>query len=72
MAMNCFAQSYMEQLHLVVRILPAIARNGAFALKGGTAINLFERGLPRLSVDIDLCYPHFSERGRTYQSVSTG
>lgn len=46
--MNYFAQSYMEQLHLVARILPAIARNGAFALKGGTAINLFERGLKRI------------------------
>lgn len=69
MAMNCFAQSYMEQLHLVVRILPAIARNGAFALKGGTAINLFERGLPRLSVDIDLCYPHFSERAEALGSI---
>lgn len=28
----------------------------AFALKGGTAINLFEWDLPRLSVDIDLTY----------------
>ncbi|MHC5310032.1 nucleotidyl transferase AbiEii/AbiGii toxin family protein [Myroides sp. LJL116] len=27
-----------------------------FALKGGTAINLFFRELPRLSVDIDLLY----------------
>ena len=27
-----------------------------FALKGGTAINLFEWDLPRLSVDIDLTY----------------
>lgn len=28
--------------------------NGALALKGGTAINLFLLDLPRLSVDIDL------------------
>ena len=27
-----------------------------FALKGGTAINLFYREMPRLSVDIDLAY----------------
>ena len=27
-----------------------------FALKGGTAINLFHNDLPRLSVDIDLTY----------------
>ena len=29
---------------------------GKLALKGGTAINLFYRELPRLSVDIDLDY----------------
>lgn len=69
MAMNHFDKSYMEQLRLVVRILPAIVRNGAFALKGGTAINLFERGLPRLSVDIDLCYPHFSERAEALDAI---
>lgn len=27
-----------------------------FALKGGTAIHLFVRDMPRLSVDIDLAY----------------
>lgn len=59
----------MKQLRLVVRILPAIVRNGVFVLKGGTAINLFERGLPRLSVDIDLCYPHFSERAEALSAI---
>lgn len=28
-----------------------------FALKGGTAINLFVRDMPRLSVDLDLVFP---------------
>ena len=49
MAMSPFGVSYMEQLRLVVRILPAVARNGTFTLKGGGTTNLFERELPRLS-----------------------
>jgi hypothetical protein len=47
---------YISQLKLLVQTLPAIADEPAFALKGGTAINLFYRDLPRLSVDIDLTY----------------
>ncbi len=39
-----------------MRILPRVAEEECFALKGGTAINLFVRDLPRLSVDIDLMY----------------
>ncbi|WP_312010050.1 nucleotidyl transferase AbiEii/AbiGii toxin family protein [Bradyrhizobium australafricanum] len=35
---------------------PRPASGACFALKGGTAINLFVRDLPRLSVDIDLTY----------------
>ena len=37
-------------------VLPDIAQENVFALKGGTAINLFHRDMPRLSVDIDLTY----------------
>lgn len=47
---------YFNQVELLVRILPLVARQDCFALKGGTAINLFVRDLPRLSVDIDLTY----------------
>jgi predicted nucleotidyltransferase component of viral defense system len=47
---------YREQVSLLLRTLPIIAREEAFALKGGTAINLFVRDLPRLSVDIDLTF----------------
>ncbi|WP_105373398.1 nucleotidyl transferase AbiEii/AbiGii toxin family protein [Neorhizobium huautlense] len=47
---------YLSQLELLVQALPMIADEPAFALKGGTAINLFYRDLPRLSVDIDLTY----------------
>ena len=47
---------YFRQVELLVRVLPHVAKQGCFALKGGTAINLFVRDLPRLSVDIDLAY----------------
>lgn len=47
---------YYQQLRLLVRILPAVMAEKCFALKGGTAINLFYRDLPRYSVDIDLTY----------------
>lgn len=45
---------YADRVALLVAILPHLAREPDFALKGGTAINLFEHDLPRLSVDIDL------------------
>ena len=49
-------ESYEAQVAPLVRILPHVANEPIFALKGGTAINLFYRDLPRLSVDIDLTY----------------
>ena len=45
---------YRKQVQLLVRVLPLVDTEKCFALKGGTAINLFYRALPRLSVDIDL------------------
>jgi len=47
---------YFQQVRLLVEVLPAVAAEDCFALKGGTAINLFLHDLPRLSVDIDLTY----------------
>ena len=47
---------YAAQVRLLVQTLPFVAAEACFALKGGTAINLFVRNLPRLSVDIDLAY----------------
>lgn len=47
---------YYRQVALLVRALPYVAKEICFALKGGTAINLFIRNFPRLSVDIDLAY----------------
>jgi len=51
-----FLEHYQSQVRLILQLVPIIAREQCFALKGGTAINLFIRELPRLSVDIDLTY----------------
>ena len=53
---------YAEQVRLLLGVLPDIAAEEAFALKGGTAINLFYRDLPRLSIDIDLAYLPVTDR----------
>ncbi|MDP1701295.1 MAG: nucleotidyl transferase AbiEii/AbiGii toxin family protein [Aestuariivirga sp.] len=50
------SERYRQQAALLVRTIPAIAAEDCFALKGGTAINLFIRDMPRLSVDIDLTF----------------
>lgn len=49
-----FRDSYARQVRLLLRVIPVVAAEPGFALKGGTAINLFVRNLPRLSVDLDL------------------
>lgn len=53
---------YSKQVQLLVRVLPLVDTEKCFALKGGTAINLFFRALPRLSVDIDLLYIPMDDR----------
>jgi len=47
---------YKSQVKLLLDVLPLVAKEKCFALHGGTAINLFVRNMPRLSVDIDLTY----------------
>ncbi len=47
---------FYPQVVLLLDVLPYIAEEACFALKGGTAINLFIREFPRLSVDADLTY----------------
>ncbi len=49
-------QNYQNQVTLLLDVLPIVAKEEVFALHGGTAINLFVRNIPRLSVDIDLTY----------------
>ena len=66
------ADVYAAQVALLVRTIPEIAEEEAFALKGGTAINLFVRDLPRLSVDIDLVYLPISDRASSLIGVREG
>ncbi len=64
------ADVYRSQVELLLRILPYVAKEKVFALKGGTAINLFVRELPRLSVDIDLTYLPFEGRATALKGIS--
>lgn len=61
---------YQDQVKLLLDILPFVAEEPCFALKGGTAINLFEWDLPRLSVDIDLTYLPTQGREDALASIS--
>jgi predicted nucleotidyltransferase component of viral defense system len=53
-------------------LLPLVADETAFALKGGTAINFFVRDMPRLSVDIDLTYLPVADRAASLTGISEG
>jgi len=64
-----FNETYRRQVALLLRTIPFIAREECFALKGGTAINLFVRDLPRLSVDIDLTYLPVLPRNRSLDAI---
>lgn len=48
---------YLDTARLLTQVVPLVFVDDTFALKGGTAINLFVRDMPRLSVDIDLVFP---------------
>ncbi|WP_027961989.1 nucleotidyl transferase AbiEii/AbiGii toxin family protein [Halomonas halodenitrificans] len=58
---------YHEQVGLLVALLPFLNDEPCFALKGGTAINLFVQPFPRLSVDIDLAYLPLEPRNEALQ-----
>jgi predicted nucleotidyltransferase component of viral defense system len=60
---------YFQQAKLLIRIIPFIANTPCFAVKGGTAINLFIRELPRLSVDIDLVYLPIQDRNASLDAI---
>lgn len=62
---------YYRQVQLLIQIIPIIAEENCFALKGGTAINLFEKNLPRLSVDIDLVFLPIRDRKKSLAEIST-
>lgn len=60
---------YIAKVSLLISVLPSIIEESVFALKGGTAINLFHRDMPRLSVDIDLTYLPVSDRSESLTEI---
>ncbi|MDR3056079.1 MAG: nucleotidyl transferase AbiEii/AbiGii toxin family protein [Zoogloeaceae bacterium] len=49
-------KQYANTVRLLLAVAPEVFANDIFALKGGTAINLFVQEMPRLSVDLDVVY----------------
>lgn len=60
---------FFKSAELVLRVLPHVAKELDFALKGGSAINLFVQDLPRLSVDIDLTYLPIEPRNASLTNI---
>lgn len=56
---------YYKQVELLVALMPLVGQEKCFALKGGSAINLFVRNLPRLSVDLDLTFLPVKDRAQS-------
>lgn len=63
---------YYKQAQLMLRVMPHVTAEECFALKGGTAINLYVRNMPRLSVDIDLTYLPLEPRDKALATISEG
>ena len=63
-------EAYKRQVALLLNVLPEIAKESCFALHGGTAINLFIRDMPRLSIDVDLTYIPIEDRTTSLQNIS--
>lgn len=62
--------NYHNQVGLLLSVLPFIAEEKSLALSGGTAINFFIKDMPRLSVDIDLCYIRFDDRNTAIMAIN--
>lgn len=63
--------SYLRTVALLLDIAPHVFTSGRFAMKGGTALNLFVQEMPRLSVDIDVVYVHHeTERSQALHEIA--
>lgn len=66
-------QIYLDTARLMIQAAPLVFAGDVFALKGGTAINLFIRDMPRLSVDLDLVFPdHSLSREQALNRIAEG
>jgi predicted nucleotidyltransferase component of viral defense system len=64
-------EKYISYVDLMLKVLPYVAKEKYFSLKGGTAINLFVRNMPRLSVDIDLAYIGLESREEALRNAES-
>jgi predicted nucleotidyltransferase component of viral defense system len=63
-------QDYVDTVRLLLDIAPAVFKPPRFAMKGGTALNLFVQDVPRLSVDIDVVFIDYSlDRESALQAI---
>lgn len=60
---------YFRQVELLLTLMPLVGTETCFALKGGSAINLFMRDLPRLSVDLDLTFLPVKDRAQSLKEM---
>jgi hypothetical protein len=64
-------QDYVDTVRLLLAVAPAVFRRPRFALKGGTALNLFVQDMPRLSVDIDVVFTdHTLDREAALKAIA--
>ncbi len=64
--------TYYKQVFLLLKVLPYVFEDGVFALKGGTAINMFVKNMPRMSIDIDLTYIPLEPRLESLKNIDKG
>lgn len=63
--------TYVQTVNLLLDIAPTVFQTPRFAMKGGTALNLFVQDLPRLSVDIDVVFVnHLADRDTALQEIA--
>ena len=64
-------QVYVQTVNLLLDVVPAVFKAPCFAMKGGTAINLFVQDMPRLSVDVDVVFcDHTVDREEAMRQIS--
>ena len=62
--------AYIEVVRLLLEAIPVVFQQPQFAMKGGTALNLFVQDLPRLSVDIDVVFvDHTTSRTEALRQI---
>lgn len=71
MSIKTVKNNYHAQAKLLLSVLLVVMEEKIFALKGGTAINLFIRDMPRLSIDIDLTYVPIDGREKSLSAIET-